>query len=48
MTPMATIAAIRPDEWELPLFVHVLGALALTGAFTLTAIYLFSSWRSGS
>ena len=48
MTPMATIAAIRPDEWELPLFVHVLGALALTSAFTLTAIYLFSSWRSGS
>lgn len=45
---MATIAAIRPDEWELPVFVHVLAALALTGAFTLTAIYLFSSWRSGS
>ena len=42
------LAAIRPDEWELPLFVHVLGALALIGALTLTAIYLFSAWRSGS
>ena len=42
------LAAIRPDEWDLPLFVHVLGALALIGALTLTAIYLFSAWRSGS
>jgi hypothetical protein len=33
---------------SLPLFVHVLGALALTGALVLTAIYLFSAWRSGS
>jgi uncharacterized membrane protein len=42
------LAAIRPDEWEFPLFLHVFGALALTGAITLTAIYLFSTWRSGS
>jgi hypothetical protein len=48
VTSIATIAAIRPNEWELPLFIHVLGALALIGAFTLTAIYLFSCWRSGS
>jgi uncharacterized membrane protein len=41
-------AAIRPDEWELPLFIHVLGALAFTGALALTAVYLFSTWRSGS
>jgi uncharacterized membrane protein len=48
VTSVTQLAAIRPDEWELPLFIHVLGALALTGAFTLTAIYLFSAWRSGS
>jgi uncharacterized membrane protein len=48
MTSAIQLAAIRPNEWELPLFIHVLGALALTGAFTLTAIYLFSTWRSGS
>jgi hypothetical protein len=42
------MAAIRPDEWNLPLFVHVLGALALTGALVLTAVYLFGAWRSGS
>jgi hypothetical protein len=41
-------SVIRPDEWNLPFFVHVLGALALTGALVLTAIYLFGAWRSGS
>lgn len=29
-------AAIRPDDWDLPLFLHVLGAMVLVGA-TLTA-----------
>ena len=29
---MTTIAAIRPDEWNLPLFLHVLGAMVLVGA----------------
>jgi hypothetical protein len=43
-----TIASIRPDEWNLPLFVHLVGAFALTGAVALTAIYLFSAWRSSS
>jgi hypothetical protein len=28
---MTTLAAIRPDEWNLPLFVHVLGAIVLVG-----------------
>ncbi len=26
------LAAIRPDDWNLPLFVHVLGAMLLVGA----------------
>lgn len=42
------LGAIRPNEWELPLFVHVLGALAFTGALALAAVYLFATWRSGS
>jgi hypothetical protein len=28
---MNVLAAIRPDEWNLPLFVHVLGAIVLVG-----------------
>ena len=32
---MTTLAAIRPDDWNLPLLLHVLGAMILVGA-TLT------------
>lgn len=28
---MSVVAAIRPDEWNLPLFVHVFGAIVLVG-----------------
>ena len=45
---MGVIAIIRPNEWELPLFVHVLGALALIGALTFSAVVLFSAWRDRS
>jgi hypothetical protein len=33
---MNILAAIRPDDWNFPLFLHVLGAMVLVGA-TLTA-----------
>ena len=33
---MTTLAAIRPDDWNLPLLLHVLGAMILVGA-TLTS-----------
>jgi hypothetical protein len=33
---MSTLAAIRPDDWNFPLFLHVLAAMILVGA-TLTA-----------
>ena len=33
---MTVLAAIRPDSWNFPLFLHVLGALILVGG-TLTA-----------
>jgi hypothetical protein len=47
MTP-GILAAIRPDEWELPLFLHVLSALILIGAVTLALVALVEGWRSGS
>lgn len=28
---MTVLAALRPDEWDLPLFLHVLGAMILVG-----------------
>jgi hypothetical protein len=45
---MSVLGAIRPNEWEFPLFLHVLGALTLIGALTLTGALLFSAWRGGS
>jgi len=45
---MALLAAIRPDEWELPLFIHVFGALTLIGAVVLATAMLFTAWRDAS
>jgi hypothetical protein len=45
---MTVLAAIRPNDWELPLFIHVLGALTLIGAVVLTAAMLFTAWRDPS
>ena len=45
---MSVLATIRPNDWEFPLFLHVLGALTLIGALTLTVALLFSVWRGGS
>jgi hypothetical protein len=45
---MSTIALIRPDDWAIPLFVHILGAMVLVGALTLAAVSLIVAWRSGS
>jgi hypothetical protein len=42
------IGAIRPDEWELPLFLHVLSAFVLIGAVALALVALAGGWRSGS
>jgi hypothetical protein len=41
---MSWLAAIRPDDWNLPLFLHVLGAMILVGA-TLTAASLLAMAR---
>jgi hypothetical protein len=32
------LAAIRPDSWNFPLFVHVLGAMVLVGAATAAVV----------
>lgn len=45
---MSALAYIRPDGWGLPLFLHVLGALVLLGALTLTTVLLVGAWRDGS
>ena len=37
---MSTLAAIRPDEWNFPLLVHVLGAMVFVGALLTSASLL--------
>ena len=39
------LAAIRPDSWNLPLFLHVLGAMLTFGATATVAILAFAGWR---
>jgi hypothetical protein len=45
---MSVLAVVRPDSWDLPLFVHIFGAMLLVGALTLSAVSLIAAWRSGS
>jgi hypothetical protein len=45
---MTVLADIRPADWELPLFLHVLGAMALVGSLVLAATFLVPAWRGGS
>jgi hypothetical protein len=37
---VSLLAAIRPDDWNLALFVHILGAMALVGALALVLVAL--------
>jgi len=37
---MTVLAAIRPDSWDLPLFVHILGAMVLVGSLVLVLVAL--------
>jgi hypothetical protein len=34
---MSVLASIRPDDWNLPLFLHVLGGMAVVGSVVLVA-----------
>ena len=45
---MSLVATIRPDDWNIPLFLHILGALAMVGALVLAVTYLVPAWRTGS
>jgi hypothetical protein len=39
------LAILRPDSWNLPLFLHVLGAMAVTGATAAAFVLAVSSRR---
>jgi hypothetical protein len=42
------VAAIRPDDWNLPLFLHVLGAMLLVGSLIVAVTVLVVVWsRAG-
>jgi hypothetical protein len=38
---MSVLAAVRPDDWNFPLFVHVLGAMILVAGLVTGAAVLF-------
>ena len=39
------VAYLRPDGWDLPLFVHVLGAIVLFGGVLAASALGLSAWR---
>jgi hypothetical protein len=45
---MSVIAAIRPDDVNFPLFLHVLGAMLLVGMLFAVATAILISWRGES
>ena len=45
---MTVIAVIRPDAWNFPLLLHVLGAMLMVGSLTLAVSALALAWRDGS
>lgn len=39
------LAAIRPDDWNFPLLLHVLGAMLLVGGLSTAVIAFWLGWR---
>jgi hypothetical protein len=39
------LAAIRPDDWNFPLLLHVLGAMLLVGGLATAVIAFWLGWR---
>jgi hypothetical protein len=44
---MSVLAAVRPDEWNFPLFLHVLSAMVLFGAVVLAAVSVGGNSQAG-
>ena len=44
---MTALAAIRPDDWNFPLFIHVLSAMVLFGAVVLAAVSVAGDSQAG-
>lgn len=42
------LAVIRPNEWDFPLFLHVLGSMVLVGSLLLVGTSLVGAWRGGA
>jgi hypothetical protein len=42
---VSVLAAIRPDSWNFPLFLHVLGAMVLVGSLATAALCVLLGWR---
>lgn len=45
---MSVLAALRPDDVDFALFMHVLGAMVLVGSLLLAGTVLAGAWREGS
>jgi hypothetical protein len=41
-----TLLTIRPDSWNLPLLLHVAGAMALVASVSVAALALIQGWRT--
>ena len=39
------LALVRPDSWNFPLFLHVLGAFVLVGGMAAVATLSIGAWR---
>jgi hypothetical protein len=44
---MSVLAAIRPDDWNFPLFIHILSAMVLFGAVVLAALTVAGNSQAG-
>ena len=42
---MSSVGFIRPSEWELPVFLHVLGSMLLVGSTALVLACFAFAWR---
>jgi hypothetical protein len=45
---VSVFAIIRPDAWNFPLLLHVLGAMLLVGTLVLAGSALVLAWRDGN